>query len=235
MPDFSQSRLRPQPSRRGVLAAPLGIGALAAFGSLWVRPAAAAETPPQTPDEALAALMAGNLRYVGAQSGACMQDLAHLLPSTQNQQSPFAAVLSCADSRVPVEQVFDHGIGDLFVARVAGNIATPEIIASLEYGVAVLGTKAIVVLGHANCGAVAATMARKAVPGQISSLYAYIRPAVERAGGDLVKAIRLNALVQADLLGQSSPVLAEAISARKLTIVPAYYDLQTGRVSWVKD
>jgi carbonic anhydrase len=224
----------PDLSRRRVLAGTWRIGALAALGGSGVRASRAATPAPDTPEAALAALTAGNRRYVGAQAGACMQNLAHLLPATENRQSPFAAVLSCADSRVPVEQVFDHGIGDLFVTRVAGNIATPEIIASLEYGVAALGTKAIVVLGHASCGAVAATMARKAVPGQISALYAYIRPAVEHAGGDLGKAIRLNAAMQADLLAQSSPVLAEAIAAGTLAIAPAYYDLQTGQVSWVK-
>jgi len=103
-----------------------------------------------------------------------------LKTKTVESQEPFAAVLSCADSRVPVELIFDQSIGHLFVARVAGNIATSAMIASLEYGVAVLGTKAIMVLGHANCGAVKASIEAKAVPGQISALYPYIRPAVDQ-------------------------------------------------------
>jgi carbonic anhydrase len=87
------------------------------------------------------------------------------------------------------------------------------------------------VLGHRDCGAVAATMARKAAPGQISSLYAFIRPAVQRADGDLDNAIHINAKLQAGLLGQSSPVLADAIAAKKLAITPAYYDVASGRVT----
>jgi carbonic anhydrase len=140
-------------------------------------------------------------------------------------------VLSCADSRVPVELIFDQSIGHVFVTRVAGNIATSAIIASLEYGAAVLGTKAIIVLGHANCGAVKASIEAKAVPGQISTLYPYIRPAVDQAGSDLDRAIKANARIQAALLRQASPVLAEQIKQNQLKIVAAYYDLTSGNVS----
>jgi carbonic anhydrase len=147
------------------------------------------------------------------------------------KQELFAAVLSCADSRVPVEFVFDQSIGHVFVARIAGNVCTPEIIASLEYGAAVLGTAAIVVLGHSGCGAVKATIEAKSVPGQISALYAPIRPAVERAGTDLEAAIRANAQIQAELLRTASPVVAGLVRQGKLTVVAAYYDLGTGKVS----
>src|SRR6185437_8457905 len=102
--------------------------------------------------------------------------------------------------------------------RVAGNIATSAIIASLEYGVAVLGAKAVIVLGHASCGAVKASIEAKAVPGQISALYPYIRPAVDQAGSDLEAAIKANAKIQAGLLRQSSPVLAEEIKQKRLKI-----------------
>jgi carbonic anhydrase len=132
---------------------------------------------------------------------------------------------------VPVELIFDQSIGHVFVTRVAGNIATPATIASLEYGVAVLGTKAVLVLGHANCGAVKASIEAKAAPGQISALYPYIRPAIEPAGHDLDAAIKANAKFQAALLQQSSPVLAENIKQNKLKIVSAFYDLASGRVS----
>lgn len=196
--------------------------------------ASAAEPAPETPEAAIAALMAGNQRYVGARLGVCSQNLPRILRETEAKQTPFATVLSCADSRVPVELVFDQGVGQVFVARVAGNIATSDVIASLEYGVAVLGTRAIMVLGHGNCGAVSATMARTAAPGQISSLYAFIRPATDRAGGDADTAIRINAQLQAHLLAQSSPVLADAIAAKRLAITPAYYDVRSGKVTLLK-
>lgn len=104
-------------------------------------------------------------------------------------------------------------------------------IASLEYGVAVLGTKAIMVLGHANCGAVKAAIESKAVPGQISTLYPYIRPAVDQAGPNLEAAIKANAKMQAALLRQSSPVLAERLKQSQLKILAAYYDLASGNVT----
>jgi carbonic anhydrase len=122
-------------------------------------------------------------------------------------------------------------IGQVFVTRVAGNIATSAVIASLEYGAAILGTKAIMVLGHANCGAVRAAIEGEAVAGQISTLYPYIRPAVDQAGPDLTAAIKANAKIQAALLRQASPVLAEQIKRNQLQIVAAYYDLATGKVS----
>jgi carbonic anhydrase len=159
------------------------------------------------------------------------EDFDILKAKTVDKQEPFAAVLSCADSRVPVELIFDQSIGHVFVTRVAGNIATTPIIASLEYGVAVLGTKAIMVLGHANCGAVKASIEAKAVPGQISALYRYIRPAVDQAGPDLEAAIKANAKIQAGLLRQSSPVLAGHIKENQLKIVAGYYDLSSGKVT----
>ena len=159
------------------------------------------------------------------------EDLDLLKAKTADKQEPFAAVLCCSDSRVPVELIFDQSIGHIFVARVAGNIATSVIIASLEYGVAVLGTKALIVLGHANCGAVKASIDAKAAPGQITALYPYIRPAVDQAGGNLEAAIKANAKIQASLLRQSSPVLAEHIKQNQLKIVAGYYDLATGKVS----
>ena len=184
-----------------------------------------------TPDEALAALMDGNRRFVADRLTSFDHDLEILKARTVDRQEPFAAVLSCSDSRVPVELVFDQTIGHLFVARVAGNICTPEIIASLEYGVASLGTAVIVVLGHSGCGAVSATIAAKAVPGQISALYAPIWPAVARAGSDLTAAIKANAAIQADLLRSASPVVAGALRAGRLKVAAAFYDLASGRVS----
>jgi carbonic anhydrase len=193
------------------------------------RPASAQST--LTPDAALKALMDGNQRYASGQLQSLNEDLSILKAKTAEKQEPFAAVLSCADSRVPVELVFDQSIGQLFVVRVAGNVTTPEITASLEYGVAVLGTKVLVVLGHGNCGAVKATIEAKAVPGQISVLYAPIRPAVDAAGANLDAAIDANARIQATLLSEASPVIAEAIKEGKLQVVPARYDIVSGKVS----
>ena len=140
-------------------------------------------------------------------------------------------MLSCADSRVPVEFIFDQSIGHVFVTRIAGNVCTPEMIASLEYGAAVLGVPVIVVLGHDGCGAVKATIDGKAVPGQISALYAPLRPAVERAGPDLTAAIKANAQIQAGLLRTASPVIAALVKTGKMKVVAAYYDLASGKLT----
>jgi len=187
-----------------------------------------------TPEAALATLLQGNRRFASGRMTSCQVPIGPLLRETVEKQEPFAAVLSCADSRVPVEMVFDQELGRLFVARVAGNIATPEIIASLEYGVAVLGTKLVLVMGHGHCGAVKAAIAAKPAPGQISSLYEFIQPAVKQAGHDLDAAIHDNARIQANLLATSSPVMSKAITEGTLRIVPAYYDLATGVVNVLK-
>src|SRR5262249_543935 len=160
-------------------------------------------------------------------------DLAMLKQKTAEKQEPFAAVLSCADSRVPVELIFNQTIGKIFVTRVAGNVASTELIASLEYGVAVLGTEVIMVMGHAHCGAVKAAIAGGAVPGQISSLYRYIRPAIDQvgAGGDAEAVTRANAQIQARLLWESSPVIGDAVKQGKVKVVASYYDLASGKVS----
>src|SRR5215468_5293406 len=123
-----------------------------------------------SPDAALQELLSGNQRFAANQLTSIEHDLTILKEKTADKQEPFAAVLSCADSRVPVELLFDQTIGHIFVTRVAGNLVTTEIISSLEYGAAVLGTKIILVLGHANCGAVKAAIQGKDVPGQISAL-----------------------------------------------------------------
>lgn len=184
-----------------------------------------------SPDAALHELMAGNRRFTEGRLASFEEDLAELKAKTVEKQEPFAAILSCADSRVPVELIFDQSIGRLFVTRVAGNVATSAIIASLEYGVAALGTRALLVLGHANCGAVKAAIEAKAVPGQISTLYPYLRPAVDEAGPHLEAAIKANAKIQAALLREASPVIAAAIKKKELKVAAGYYDLKSGQVS----
>ena len=186
-----------------------------------------------TPDAALAELVAGNKRFIAERLTAHDEDLAILKQHTVDKQEPFAAVLSCADSRVPVELVFDQSIGHIFVTRVAGNVITPEIIASLEYGAAVLGTKVILVMGHANCGAVSAAIKGKEVPGQISALYAHIQPAVDKAGPNLEATIKANARIQATLLRQASTVVSGLVKEGTLKVVAGYYDLSTGAVTLI--
>ncbi|HEY7099362.1 MAG TPA: carbonic anhydrase [Terriglobales bacterium] len=185
-----------------------------------------------SPDAALEELKAGNQRFAANQLTSIEHDLTVLKEHTVDKQEPFAAVLSCADSRVPVELVFDQTIGHIFVTRVAGNLVTPEIIASLEYGVAVLGVKALLVLGHSSCGAVKAAMKADTVPGQISALYPPLRPAVEKSGGDFSQAIRANAEIQAELLRTSSTIIKDAFKGGKLKVEAGVYDLATGKVTF---
>ena len=184
-----------------------------------------------SPDAALQQLMAGNQRFAANQLTSIEHDLTILKERTVDKQEPVAAVLSCADSRVPVELIFDQTIGHIFVTRVAGNVATPEIIASLEYGVAVLGVKALVVLGHGACGAVKAAMKADAVPGQISALYPCLRQGVEKSDGNFEKAIEANAKVQAELLRTSSTVIRDAYKGGKLKVESGVYDLASGKVT----
>jgi carbonic anhydrase len=184
-----------------------------------------------SPDAALQELVDGNQRFTSDRLTSFEADLRILKQNTEEKQEPFAAVLSCADSRVPVELIFDQTIGHIFVARVAGNVATSEIIASLEYGAAVLGTKVILVMGHGNCGAVKATIQGKEVPGQISALYPHIQPAVIQAGSNLEAATKANAKIQAALLREASTVIAGLVKEGKLKVVAAYYDVANGSVT----
>jgi carbonic anhydrase len=187
-----------------------------------------------SPEAALQELMDGNRRFTSGRLIAHEQDLAILKQKTIEKQEPFAAVLSCADSRVPVELIFDQSIGHIFVTRVAGNVVTPEIIASLEYGAAVLGTKVILVMGHGSCGAVKATIQAKEVPGQISALYPHIQPAVEKAGPNLEAATKANAKIQAALLREASTVISGLVKENKLQVASAYYDIGSGTVTILK-
>jgi carbonic anhydrase len=228
-----QSDIRREPARRRFVQ-------LAAGGAIvgWIGTTASQLSFPEpvlaqstlTPDAALAELMAGNERFVSRRITSDAQDLAILKQNNAEKQEPFAAVLSCADSRVPVELVFDQTIGHIFVTRVAGNMASSEIIASLEYGAAVLGTKVILVMGHANCGAVKATIQGKDAPGQISALYPHIQPAVDQAGNNPEAATKANAKIQAALLAESSTVIKGLVKEGKLKVAAAHYDITSGSV-----
>src|SRR6185437_4051920 len=143
---------------------------------------------PETPDEVLVALAEGNKRFVRGETIDSHRSMERL-KKVADVQAPFAVFLGCADSRVPVEIIFDQGFGDLFVTRIAGNVATPETIGSLEFGVQVLGAKVIYVLGHTACGAVTAAMTCAPASGQINSLLELLRPAVKSSGNNLDRAV----------------------------------------------
>lgn len=185
-----------------------------------------------SPDEILDILMAGNLRFMENKRTSPHLSIARLTEVAAGQ-NPFATIISCADSRVPVEILFDRGLGDLFVVREAGNIVTPEEMGSIEYGTFILGSKILMVLGHENCGAVKAAMYGKPVPGQIGSIISAIKPAVEVANGqpgDPVKnAIKANVLQQIRIINLS-PVIAQLVQENKLKVVGGYYDLDEGKV-----
>jgi len=188
-----------------------------------------------TPDAALKKLIEGNQRFVAKKRLNPHQDELRI-KEVASGQAPFVAILGCADSRVVPEIAFDQGIGDIFVARVAGNIAATEEIASEEYAIAVLGAPLLMVLGHERCGAVKAALEGGAFPGVIESLVSAIQPAIESSEGQpgdrLTNAVKANVRLQVKRL-QKSSVIASAIQMGKLKVVGAYYDLDTGVVSLV--
>ncbi len=228
-------------SRRNSLkfvAGAIGTGILATrLGADVAAPAPAIAQNDMTPDAAFQSLMDGNKRFVDRKRTSPNQDFPRLTEIAKDQK-PFAAILGCADSRFPSEIIFDQGFGDLFVCRVAGNVATPEEIGSLEYGTLVLGAKVLVVVGHKRCGAVDATIKGAQVPGQIGSLLDAIKPAVESSkdqpGDRLENACKANVVLQTKRL-KASPVISKLIEENKLKIVGGYYDLDTGAVSIVTD
>jgi carbonic anhydrase len=187
------------------------------------------------PEEALQSLLAGNERFISNKSVNVNRSLTRIQEVAKGQ-NPFAILLSCADSRVPVEILFDRGFGDLFVVRNAGNIATPEEIGSIEFGSLVLGAKVILVLGHGSCGAVKATIEGNSVPGQIQSVLDFIKPALDNITSeekkDLSTAIKANVKLQVETLKKSS-VITQLIKENKLKIVGGYYDLATAKVSLI--
>lgn len=151
-------------------------------------------------------------------------------------QSPYAIVLSCADSRVVPEAAFDTGLGDLFVVRVAGNIANTSSIASIEYAVAHLHSSVIVVLGHQSCGAVTAAVAGGDNGPNLNHLLAHIEPSIQQADDPSVvdDVIHINAKQTAKDLVEKSDIIAEAVNSGKVDIVPAYYHLDSGKIDFLK-
>ncbi len=188
-----------------------------------------------SPDEVLAVLMEGNKRFVEQKRKNPSQDLIRVEELAEGQ-APFACILGCSDSRVAPEIIFDKGLGHLFVVRDAGNVATPEEIATLEYGTFVLGAKVLMVMGHQNCGAVQAAIKGGPFPGSIGSLVYAIHPAVEKSSGQagdrVENAVKANVLLQKERV-KSSPVISKLIKEGKLKVVGAYYNLETGEVTLI--
>jgi carbonic anhydrase len=222
----------------------LGLTVSALASGLSFSPAQAAKAkkaPPKpqnviTPDASLDRLMKGNGRYV--QGVSRRHDFVHEREALSMGQNPFAAVLSCADSRIAPEYCFDTARGDLFVCRVAGNFASDEMVASLEYAVQVLNTPLIMVMGHEACGAVDATIKSvkdgSTLPGHLPSLVAAIKPAVDavqgQAGDLLGNAIRRNVTLNMERLKGATPILSAFANDKKIRVVGGVYELGTGRV-----
>jgi carbonic anhydrase len=206
-------------------------------------PAAAHEPAPAgpTPGVALATLEEGNMRFVAGDAQGPRRDQPRRC-ETFGGQHPFAAILACADSRVPVEIVFDAGIGDLFTVRVAGNVADTDEIGTLEYGVDHLGIPLIVVLGHTKCGAVTAVVEGAEVHDNIAKLVDNIVPAAARTrqkyptlkGQALVSAaVKMNVWQSMEDLISHSKVVREKLAAGKVKVVGGVYDLHSGAVEWM--
>jgi carbonic anhydrase len=223
-------------ARRGFLK--LAAGAAAGVAMAPRAFAAPVKTPPKpqnvlSPDASLDRLMKGNARYV--QGVSKRHDFAHEREALSAGQNPFAAILSCADSRIAPEYCFDTARGDIFVCRIAGNFASAEMIASLEYAVQVLNTPLIMVLGH---GAVDATIKSvtdgTTLPGHLPSLVDAIRPAVDAVKGQpgdmLVNAIRRNVALNVETLKSTAPILQTFVADKKVRVVGGVYKLSSGRV-----
>ena len=238
----SSSKQTPHIQRRSMLQLSAASVISLALGDAVAAKEAKAPPKPQnvlSPDAALARLMAGNARYVGGLSA--RHDFKHEREALAGGQNPFAAVLGCADSRIAPEYAFDAARGDLFVGRVAGNFASEEIIASLEYAVSALATPLILVLGHDACGAVDATIKSlkdgTTLPGHLPSLVNAIGPSVkavsEQTGNMLDNAIRQNVIDTVAKLKSIAPILDAAVQQQKLKVVGGIYRLRDGKVEMV--
>ena len=193
-------------------------------------------------DDSLRLLKEGNARYLEGKPRHPHQDRERRALTTGQGQHPLAAVLTCSDSRVPVEIIFDQGIGDIFVVRVAGNVAATDEVASLEYAVDHLDTPLVVVLGHTRCDAVGAVVDDAKLPPNIAALAEPIKPAVAKAreanpeaakGALLAAAIKANVWQAIEDLLQQSPIMREKVREGKIQVLGALYDLDTGQVQWL--
>jgi carbonic anhydrase len=191
-----------------------------------------------TADSVLAELKSGNDHHV-AHHYRHPHETSDRVRQLVSGQHPHAEILSCSDSRVPPEIVFDQGLGDLFIVRVAGNVATDTEIGSLEYGAEHLHVPLLVVLGHESCGAVTAAVQGDPPEGHIAALVDLIKPAVEKTrgkpGDPVSNAVRMNVEMVVKQLRSSKPILSDLVAHGKLKIVGAVYSLKTGAVTWLPE
>jgi len=194
------------------------------------------------PDDALQMLVDGNRRFTAGETSMPKIDQLRRCETFGTGQHPFATILSCADSRVPPEIVFDQGIGDLFVIRIAGNVADTDELATIEYGAAHLGSRLVVVMGHTKCGAVTAVVDGAQVKGNLAGLLDNIGPAVALTkkqnptltGAPLVtRAIRANVFQSIEDLISNSPDLRAMMAEEKIKVVGAVYDIHSGTIDWL--
>ena len=184
-------------------------------------------------EEALKKLKAGNNNFINDKLSCKAQDGARRLDLVSGQ-SPFAIVLSCADSRVVPELTFDAGLGELFIIRVAGNVANTSTIASIEYAVARLGVNLIVVMGHQNCGAVTAALDVNDHGYNLNHLLVHLLPACKQsASREVNTVVKKNTQINALELQKRSTIIAEHVDNNQLKIVSAYYNLDTGKVDFL--
>jgi carbonic anhydrase len=195
-----------------------------------------------SPEAALKILEQGNRRFTSAEVSRPNQKAKRRMETAEKGQTPFAVVLSCADSRVPVEVLFDRGIGDIFVVRDAGNIATTTDIGSIEYAVDHLGAPLVVVLGHSKCGAVSAAVQGGEAPPNIKAIVDFISPAVttaKNANPDITGEALIPAAITANVwqatadIFKNSPMIREKVKDGKLKLVGATYDIKSGKVTWM--
>ena len=184
--------------------------------------------------EVLNRLQEGNSRFVADKLNSKLQDSVRRDELTSGQQ-PHTIVLSCADSRVVPEFAFDAGLGELFVLRVAGNVANTSTIASIEYAVAHCGSRVIVVLGHQSCGAVTAAMAGGDNGHNLNHLLAHITPAISAAqeGASINDVVKVNAKKTVEDLSSRSTIIGDAVASGSVKIVSAYYNLDSGKVDFI--
>lgn len=231
------------PSRRAALGM---MGALSLLGMSSVARAVHAKAPPKpsnvlSPDQAIQRLMQGNKRYSSGET--INRNFGPTRAVLAGGQNPYASILSCADSRVSPELCFDESTGDLFVTRVAGNYVTNDILASLEYGVAVLDTPLIMVLGHTSCGAVSATVSaledKTEFSGHIQTIVSALMPSVRAAAaqphkGSLLQAATIeNIKHNVKSLQEATPIVSKAVQSGKVKVIGGLYHLETGTVDLV--
>ncbi|PLC47880.1 carbonic anhydrase [Pollutimonas subterranea] len=242
-----QSSPPTSPSRRVAIGM---MGAISLLGMSAAARAAQSQPPPKpdntlSPDQAIKRLMEGNERYRSDKTRS--RSFTSTRAALAAGQNPYAAILSCADSRVSPELCFDEERGDLFVTRVAGNYVTSDILASLEYGVAVLNTPLIMVLGHTSCGAISATVSalekQAEFPGHIQAIITALMPAVRAAAAKTQTQTQTRTLIQTSTienikqnvqrLQKATPILSTAVQGGKVKVVGGLYDLETGRVELI--